>query len=291
MTYPRSIGRNTAGPARGFTLVELIVAITISSLLIGMIGMIMGAPVDRYLEQSKRNELVSVAERIERRLSTDLNKALPNSVRMGNFPNTSVLQMLEVKDVVFYHESVMPPTPLEELSFTTPGDTFRANGPFSQTPLWLVVNNEGIPNRDAYELLNVITRNGVIINSGTSLVNIADGTFTFASNPLSTNRMFGVSGPITYVCNRTTGVLRRFEAHIIDRFVPADESAPQLNSAGTISSIVATGVSGCNLQCLLKPTSATCRNTVTFDITVTRGVAPDDENIRLLKQFAVENAL
>jgi prepilin-type N-terminal cleavage/methylation domain-containing protein len=286
MTRTRSIGR-----AEGFTLVELVVAITISSLLIGMIGMIMGAPVDRYVEQSRRNELVSVAERIERRLSTDLDTALPNSVRVRNFANTSVLQLLVAKDVVFYHESVMPADPVVELSFTTPGDTFRANGPFSESPLWLVVNNEGIPNRDAYELLNVITRNAVTVNSATSPVAITDGTFAFASNPLSTNRMFGVTGPITYVCNRATGILRRFEQHAIDRFVPADESAPELSSAGTLTSIVATGVSGCNLQCQYKPGSYTCRNTVTFDITVTRGAAPDDENIRLLNQFAVENAL
>lgn len=293
MTRAKIIGRGATGASSGFTLVELIVAIAISSLLIGMIGMIMGAPVDSYLEQSKRNDLVNVAERIERTLNTDLNTALPNSVRIGNFANTAVLQMLAVKDVVFYQEAVTPANPAVELSFVTPGDTFRANGPFSQTPLWLVVNNEGIPNRDAYELLNVITstKNAVTINSDISSVAIADVTFTFASNPLSTNRMFGVSGPITFVCNRTTGILRRFEQHAINRFVPADESAAQLNSPGTLSSIVATGVFGCSLRCRSKPGSSTCLNTVTFDVTVTRGVAPDDENIRLLQQFSVENAL
>lgn len=278
----------------GFTMVELIVAMTICTILMGMIAMIMGSPVERYLEQSKRNDLVNASERITRMVGGDLNAALPNSVRADNFANTSVLQMLAVSDVVFYQNEGIPAVPAVQLSFTTPGDTFVANGtPFSSQALWLVVNNEGTPGRDAYELANVITRHTNLPTGvgSTASVTVEDGTFVFANNTSPHNRMFGVSGPITYVCNRTTGIVRRFSGHTIVPNLPVDESAAQLNSAGTVSTVIATGVFACNLTCSFVPTSSnTCRSTVTFNATLTRGVAPDDENLRLLQQFAVENA-
>lgn len=274
-------------------MVELIVAMTISAILMGMIAMIMGSPVERYLEQSKRNDMVNASERITRTIGDDLKGALPNSVRVGNFANTAVLQMLTAADVVFYQNEGLPAVPPVQLSFTTPGDTFVANGtPFSQSRLWLVVNNEGVPGKDAYQLANVITLHTSLPTGlgGTASMKVEDNAFVFANSTSPSNRMFGVSGPITYVCNRTTGILRRFSGHDIAQYLPVNESAPQLNSVGTVATVIATGVFACNLTCLVKPTSATCRSTVTFDITMTRGVAPDDENLRLLQQFAVENA-
>jgi MSHA biogenesis protein MshO len=283
-----------AARARGFTLVELIVAMVISSVLLGMIAMIMGSPVERYLEQSKRNDLVNASERITRMMGEDLKTALPNSVRVGNFANTSVLQMLAVANVVFYrNEGAIPNLPVE-LSFTTPQDTFVANGtPFSSQRLWLVVKNEGAPGKDAYNLTDVITRHDNLPTGpgNAASVTLEDAAFVFANDTSPTNRMFGVSGPITYVCNRTTGILRRFSGHAIAPTLPLDEAAGQLNSAGASSTVVATGVFACSLACsFMTGTANTCRSTVTFDVTMTRGLAPDDENLRLLQQFAVENA-
>jgi MSHA biogenesis protein MshO len=281
--------------SRGFTLVELIVGMVISAILMGMIAMIMGSPVQSYLEQSKRNDLVNASERITRRMGEDLKTALPNSVRMANFASTSVLQMLAVANVVFYRNEGAIPNPPVELSFNPPGgDTFVANGtPFSQSGLWLVVKNDGAPGRDAYELVNVITRHNNLPTGGANAVSLTleDAAFFFTNDTSPSNRMFGVSGPITYVCNRTTGILRRFSGHAIAQTLPVDESAAQLNSAGTVSTVIATGVFACNLACSFMPgTSSTCRSTVTFDVTMTRGAAPDDENLHVFQQFSVENA-
>lgn len=292
MMNARSTTCHRNARSHGFTLVELVVGMVISAILMGMIAMIMGSPVERYLEQSKRNDLVNASERITRMVGEDLKTALPNSVRVENYANTSVLQMLAVSDVVFYRESVIPPNPSQELSFTTTGDTFAVNGaPFSQTRMWLVVNHQGLLGHDAYALTNVITRSDVPTSAvgGVATFTLDDATFAFADGSPS-NRMFGVSGPVTYVCNRTTGILRRFRMHAIDQSVPMDESADQLNSAGTDSTVVATGVFGCNLACSFMPnTTNVCKSIVTFDVTMTRGEAPEDENLHLLQQFVVEN--
>lgn len=274
--------------ARGFTLLEMVVAITISGILMASVALIISRPVEAYNEQSRRNELIDASNRVGRMLGSDLAKALPNSVRIRNFANTSVVQMLEVTDVLYYQ--VEPPIPTAAqaavgLNFT--GDTrFQAYGSYTQDSLLVVNDTTG----GAY------ANTGVISPPPTPNVTRVFGTytldfspaFTFTSGSSPTNRMFAVRGPITYVCNRTTGQVTRFAGHARDPAVPADESAAQLNSAGTQSSVIATGITACAVQCAATSGNR-CLQTLTFSATVSRGVAPDADQVRVNRNYRVEN--
>lgn len=282
----------------GFTLVELVVSLVVSSILMGMIAMIIGAPVDRYMEQRRRSELVDASDRITRVLAADLAHALPNSVRIRNSANISVLQMLEVTDVAYYVAEPLPATPaqaLEGLSFLNNGDQFVAYGRFDNprgaNPPLLVVGHTGINPNNAYSPANTVMAGNANVDTTPGMnghpITLAAGSRF--GNTSATNRIFAVRAPITYVCNRSTGRLQRFTDHAIAAALPANESAAQLNSPGTVVSTLATGVTTCNVACVVSANSL-CDDAVTLSVTLTRGAAPAISTLRVFHQGAVENA-
>lgn len=290
---------NAHARQRGFTMVEMVVSLVVSSILMGMIAMIIGAPVDRYMEQRRRGELVDASDSITRMLTSDLARALPFSVRIRNSANISVLQMLEVIDVAYYVPE--PPLPnaaqvLEGLSFTNNGDQFTAYGRFDglrrvnpPSLPWLIVGHTGAGTFNAYSPANNIRISNAVpppapVMNGYPITLGAGFRFRNAS---VTNRLFVVRAPITYVCNRATGRLQRFTDHDFGAAPPANEAAPQLNSPGTVVSTLATGVTSCNVSC--PPTNTLCERTVTLSVTLSRGVAPNISALRVFQQAAVEN--
>jgi prepilin-type N-terminal cleavage/methylation domain-containing protein len=100
--------------ARGFTIIELVIAITISAIVLVFAAMFIGAPLGAYEAQSRRAELVGDASAAWPRIERDLRAALPNSLRARRNGNFVVLEMLAVEGVARY---MAPPS----ASFTTAG--------------------------------------------------------------------------------------------------------------------------------------------------------------------------
>ena len=100
--------------ARGFTLIELVIAITISAIVVIFATMFIGAPLGAYETHSRRAELVADTSGAWPRMETDLRAALPNSLRTRRNGNFVVLEMLPVAGVARYMD---PPS----ASFTTAG--------------------------------------------------------------------------------------------------------------------------------------------------------------------------
>jgi MSHA biogenesis protein MshO len=271
----------------GFTLVEMVVAITISAILMGTIAMLIGRPVEAYAEQSRRNELIDASDRIHRMLGNDLSKALPNSVRIQNFGNTQVLQMLEVTDVLYYQEELTPAQ--ADVGLDVAGDTrFQAYGSYTLNPTTLLVVNDtaGAAYGNAGVIASVATP-AAPQPLGAHTINFFPA-FTFTNGPSPTNRIFAIRAPITYVCNLTSGRLTRFANHARDTQIPVDESAAQLNSADAQSSVVATGLTACALQCAALNGNR-CQQTLTFSATIERGAAPDIDRVLVNRNYRVEN--
>ncbi|HEX9585157.1 MAG TPA: prepilin-type N-terminal cleavage/methylation domain-containing protein [Gammaproteobacteria bacterium] len=68
--------------ARGVTLIELVVVITISAIIATILGVIIVRPIQGYQAQVRRAELVDAAEMSLRRMGREIRQALPNSVRV-----------------------------------------------------------------------------------------------------------------------------------------------------------------------------------------------------------------
>lgn len=83
----------TASPQRGFTLIELVVAISISAIVVGFMVMFIVTPVESYLAQARRAELVNSADMVANNITIDLRDALPNGVR---YVRNNTIEVLEI---------------------------------------------------------------------------------------------------------------------------------------------------------------------------------------------------
>lgn len=72
----------------GFTLIEMIMVITITGIIAGMVAVFIRAPVEGYVDSVRRAELTDQADVALRRMARDVRLALPNSLREVD-PNQS----------------------------------------------------------------------------------------------------------------------------------------------------------------------------------------------------------
>ena len=68
---------------RGFTLIELIVALVLSVIVVGLALDFISVPVQAHFAQTRRAELTASAEAVTHWMSQDVRAALPNSLRTG----------------------------------------------------------------------------------------------------------------------------------------------------------------------------------------------------------------
>lgn len=213
---------------RGFTMVELIMVIVIMGVIGGIMAVFMKSPIDAYFASARRAGLTDVADTVVRRMSRDIRKALPNSIRT---PNSQCVEFIPTKTGGRYRADDTP----EGLSFSVAdasfnmlrdnshllGSTSSVTAINTSMPVdqqiavgdVIVVYNLGIPGADAYLQDNTAAVvNPAPSESGTPVetkINIAAKLFPLAS---SSNRFYVVAKDekvVSYVCNSVTGNLHR----------------------------------------------------------------------------------
>ncbi|MES2817726.1 MAG: type II secretion system protein, partial [Pseudomonadota bacterium] len=70
-------------PARGFTLVELVMVIALAGVVLVMISTVLSRPLQGFVDQSRRAVLVDQAAGALSRLTRDVRLAVPNSLRVS----------------------------------------------------------------------------------------------------------------------------------------------------------------------------------------------------------------
>jgi MSHA biogenesis protein MshO len=305
---------------RGFTLIEIVVALTISAVLVGFVAYFVSAPIDAYVDHAARSRMAESTENVSRMMVDDLRHALPNSVRVSNVGNYAVVEMLRVKGMAYFRPNgVLPDTttvPIltsaaRGLDFALADDRFSVFGlldpnvvppayPTQGTLLggYLVIGNTGVGAQgSAYQIggagPRVITPVGTQIRLNRHATTFEetitlDPKFLFANPmPVTLTRVFWVEGPVTYVCNANANSrsLRRFSGYPITATGPANESAAQLGVATT--SLLADNVASCRLDC--GPNSNVCQGGIVIDIGIQRAVAGGNETLRVFEQVALDN--
>ena len=119
-----------AGSARGFTLVELVVTIALSAIVVGFMTVFIAGPVASYTDQSRRAELVDLAENSLRRIARDVRRALTNSVRLNTSGTVIALELLSTADGARYRDRPPPGDPSKRLQFSAADDAFNSIGGF-----------------------------------------------------------------------------------------------------------------------------------------------------------------
>lgn len=272
---PRSCG--------GFTLVEAVVVMVITSILAAAVAVFIQAPVQAYFDGVRRADLVDTADGALRRMGRDLQGALPNSVRIsGNF-----IEFLPMLDAGRYRADPDPVTGGNILDFSSASDTsFDVLGAPVNVASGnsIVVYNLGQSGADAYE--GSSRRAASAPFGSVQTVTFAPGgaPFPFAS-PASRFQVIGT--PVTYECapdaaNPSNGVLRRYWGYPIQSTQPA--SAATLNGLAGVSSAVAAGqVAGCVIT---YSSQVLQRNGM---VRITLSLSKGGETIDLLEQISVLN--
>ena len=246
--------------ARGFTIIELVIAITISAIVLIFAAMFIGAPLGAYEAQARRAELIADTAAAWPRMEMDLRSALPNSLRAQRNGNLVVLEMLAVEGVARY---MAPPS----ASFTTAGRLPVLSS--SRRFLW--VNNAAAADADPYSVPGLMTPAGTMITiadgaAGESQVTTVPAA-TFAVNS-PRHRIYLLSGPVTYLCDEGQGTLRRFDGYSMAANQTARDTSAELTAAGATVALVAQGLTSCNFAASARDTTQS--QTVAVRLTTTR---------------------
>ena len=278
----------------GFTLVELVITIALTTIVVSFMAVFISGPVRSYADQTRRAELVDVADNSLKRIGRDIRRALPNSVRVTGAGSSVAIEMLSTVDGVRYRDRPPPGNPDKRLRFSAADDAFNSVGtfngiarPFSSDQHFLSIYNFGVPGADAYELANVITPPGTQIDIDSDSVAGEDNVqlspafrFAFASPG---KRLYLVDGPVTYLCDPVAEMLVRYDGYSIANDQSTRDSNAELLGAGATATIIADHVTSCSAT--YTPGTAQRAGLVTLAL----AVSDAGETVSLLHQVHVDN--
>src|SRR5688572_11114493 len=88
------LARPTRRPQRGFTLLEATLVIMLTGIVSAIVVVFVKAPVTGYFDQVRRAELTDAADLAMRRIAREVQRALPNSLRVD--ASGTVIEFLPV---------------------------------------------------------------------------------------------------------------------------------------------------------------------------------------------------
>lgn len=241
----------------GFTLVEMVVVMTITGILVAIVAVFISRPMEGLIDSTRRVALADSADTALRRLRRDVQRALPNSVRVATTTisgqSATVIEYLPTISGGRYCAepgTSVAGAPCTPLDFSAAASSFDVIGPLpglGATPLFdaadireVAIYNLGITDADAYRSESTSAFSGF---SGAT-VTMAAKQFPFPS-PGSRFQLIG--GPVSYVCSGAVagregvGSLRRVTGYAKQATQPLD---PAL-LPNAVSALVATNVSVC----------------------------------------------
>ena len=289
---------------RGFTLVELVMVIALAGAVAVLISTALSRPLEGFVAQSRRAELVDLAAGALNRMARDIRLAVPNSVRVRG---SGEIEMLNVLDAGRYRPNRVGGDGLQFAPGTAPACTANFNalsgvGQCSAFQVlagglnlagarWLVVYNIGTQSGgNPVAGANVWAAAGaggahVISPDGSSFASaslLGDETLLTVTPPAGASFNFAYASPqrrfyladqvVGYRCDLASGQLLRFTR---------SERTPAYSGS---SALQASHVTGCSLA--YQPGSSQRAALVSLRLQLTL----EGESIELFQQVHVDNA-
>jgi MSHA biogenesis protein MshO len=271
----------------GFTLPEAIIVIVILGVISAAVAVFIRGPVDAYFDVSRRAELSDAADAALRRIARDLQRALPNSVRVAGTCTGTTPCYLEYIPVVAggrYRAELDEFGGGDMLDFNDNSDTtFDLIGPNillpAATPLWLVVYNLGIPGATAYSGDSAASdvRRPYVGASG-SVSTVAFNSTVVLPFESPARRFHMVSTPVSYVClpSSSGGGLNRHSGYGF----PMSQPLPP----GGVSSLLVGMVTSCSFTYSALEVARSAGL-----VSLSLGITNEGETISLFHQVHVSN--
>jgi len=280
------VKRTLASHQRGFSLVELVVVITVLGILGASVAVFINNPVRGFFATARRAQLTDAADTTLRRMMRDLQAATPNSLRITTSGSTLYLEFTPIADVGRYRAASSggnEPTGTDPLDVTDSTDTtFQVLGAPVTVPASarLVIFNLGYGTSDLYAGGN---RRDVTTAAGS--VSTLSFTSTGSAWPAdSPDRLFYlVTTPVTYVCAPVaggTGRLDRYSGYALQATQPSSTTITPLSTA--TRTLMLDDVSGCSFE-----TSAVLANANAAAITLQ--LTDGGETVTLYSQVYLRN--
>ena len=269
----------------GFTLVEMVVVITIVGILAAGAALFIRNPTQAFIDSENRANLTDRADTALRRIASDIRNALPNSVRATTIGANSFIEFVPVKAAGRYRAaagSALADNPLDfdHVASAADPETFDVLGANVNVDAGdqLVIYNLGIVGSDVYENTANSNRHTLETTGALGTLSFSGGTFPLAS---PSSRFFIVSTPVSYVCDMTNNVLLRYSGYAIQANQPTTVAA--LNGLAT-ARILANGLTTCQVNYV---PGVLQRSGV---ITINLGFTQDVATVTLMHQVNVVNS-
>ncbi len=270
---------------RGFTLVELVVSITLLSTLALVAVPMLRMPLAAYLETAARADVTGQLDMVESRIHADLARALPNSIRLRSVGTRRLLEYLEVRAQGRHRAGLSGAAQVCPLVCGAPGANdaleasctercFTSLGPLVGDPSvpgtdYVVVNplGPGVPGGDPYTGGAAAVPGGIktrliatsAVPNGQRL-DITPHNFPALS---PSRRFYVVAGPVSYECDPGTGRLLRHDGYAVAVAQPAAFGGAQ-------TALLADSVAACGFGYLATGTRG---GIVTLSMRLTRSMS------------------
>ena len=289
----------------GFTLIELVVVIALVGILSVGLAEILRNPMQGYIAVSRRAELVALADLTLNRITRDLRRALPNSVRVAG--GGQVIELLHTVDGARYRADagINNPGGPSEVDHTAESDRLSFGGDARFNILGRFQNLGLAPGAslpagsrvavyptgtDVWNEAALGSNPGTITSAGTTITLLDDSdedqlqlsTSHRFSLTSPNRRVYLVDTPITYLCDPGDASLWRIENYPIFSSQPTSRAAAPL-SGGSIAQTTDL-IESCAFD--FAPGTPSRSGLVTLAIVLER----QGERVRLLQQVQVFNA-
>ncbi|MBK9021810.1 MAG: type II secretion system protein [Sulfuritalea sp.] len=277
----------------GFTLIEAIVAITITGILAGIATVFISRPIQGYLDSVRRAELTDQADLALRRLTRDVRLALPNSLRVTTAGGVTYVEFIMTSAGGRYRFDDDGSTGGDFLSYTAVADTtFDVLGPVPANPAiapgdFIVIYNLGPGNApaDAYTGGNRATVQGIAGN----VITLAANPFAAQVPPLpSPDARFqvvpGTVRAVTYACPVTGTPANNLTRQMNYGFNAVQATPP----AGGTTAILAGGAT-CTIEYAANASGRNGLLLVSLTLTQVDPASGIGESVNLSQQVRIDN--
>lgn len=272
---------------KGFTLIEMIVVVVITGIIAGVVAIFIQAPVQGYVDSSRRAELTDIADTAVRRVARDIRIAVPNSVILTGACPACAVEYLPTKDGGRYRAAPDNVGAGDVLDFGVADGSFDIIGggvDFAAGDFIIVGSRESTATWPYDTTVNGVLR---AYSGGAGVktkVVITNAVGLRAEAELDSHRFDVVDGAqqaVSYVCegvgtdaNGTgTGVLRRYWGYGFDHaYTLADPNA-----------VLADRVSGCAMTYAIA-------NQRFGLVTISLTLSSQNESVSLYNEIHVSNA-